>query len=296
MRIGDLDLHLLNDGRIRVDAGGPFGLIPRRLYQRYLPPDADNLLPMALRCLLVRSEGKTILIDTGLGAKMTAEIEATRHLERDGDGLMTSLSALSLRPEDIDIVINTHLHADHCGGNTVWAGGAPVAAFPRATYLVQRMEWAEASHPDPRTRSTYFEANFAPLVASGQMRLLHGDTRVTQHVHCVVTPGHTRGHQSVLLETEGWRGLFVSDMASYAVHMTRTAWVTAYDVLPLENIRTKQRWQRWARETGAWLIFQHDPEVAVACLAARGKKLAALPVPQADGLRIELPTPKRLPE
>jgi glyoxylase-like metal-dependent hydrolase (beta-lactamase superfamily II) len=295
MRIGDLELYLLDDGRVRVDAGGPFGLIPRRLYERYLAPDEDHQVPMSLRCLLVRSEGKTILIDTGLGTKMTPEMAAMWDLERHGLGLLPSLESLGVGADDVDMVINTHLHADHCGGNTTWHHGEPVATFPRATYWVQRIEWAEACHPDSRTRNTYFESNFAPLMASGQMRLMHGDTQVTRHVRCIVTPGHTRGHQSVVLETEGWRGLFVSDMATYAIHMTRAAWLTAYDVLPLENIRTKQRWQRWAAESGAWLFFEHDPEVAVATLVARGRKFTAMPVPEADALRTGIPTPTRIP-
>ncbi len=124
------------------------------------------------------------------------------------------------------------------------------------------------------------------------MRLLHADERFTKHVRAVVTPGHTRGHQSVVLQAGAWRGLFVADMASYAVNMSNTAWLTAYDVLPLENIRTKERWQRWALEREAWLFFQHDPYTPVGKLVRRENgKLSIEPAAEAESLTAELPTP-----
>jgi glyoxylase-like metal-dependent hydrolase (beta-lactamase superfamily II) len=265
-RIGDLEIAVLQDGTVRVDAGGMFGLVPRNLYEPYVKPSADNLIPMTMNCLLIRSQGKTILVDTGLGNKLS--VDAVRHwgLTREGGGLTEELAELGIAPEDVDIVINTHLHADHCAGNTNLLDGEIQPTFPRAEYWVQRIEWAQASHPDARTRGTYFAENYSPLLKRGQLKLLHGDTSVTEGVHCVVTPGHTRGHQSVLLQDGEWRGLFVGDMASFGIHMVRTSWLAAYDVYPLENIQTKQRWQRWALEEDAWLIFEHDPQNAIARL------------------------------
>jgi glyoxylase-like metal-dependent hydrolase (beta-lactamase superfamily II) len=154
----------------------------------------------------------------------------------------------------------------------------PLATFPNAEYWVQRVEWSEASHPDARTRGTYFKENFEPLLKNGQLRLLHGDIQVTKQVRCVVTPGHTRAHQSILLETGTWKGLFVADMASYVVNMEKTAWLTAYDVLPLENIATKERWQRWAVENQAWLFFEHDPHIKIAQLQEEDGRLKARPI------------------
>jgi glyoxylase-like metal-dependent hydrolase (beta-lactamase superfamily II) len=272
MRIGDLEVHIVSDGRVEVDAGGPFGLVPRALYRRYFDPSVDNLVPMVLNCLLVRSKGKTILIDTGLGDKLSEEEIAGWHHARPEGGLIAGLARLGVSPEDVDIVINTHLHADHCGGNTCWSGEAALPTFPNATYLVQRIEWAEASHVDGRTRGTYHSNNFDPVMRKGRLRLLYGDYQVTDQVLCVVTPGHTRGHQSVMLSSGSWRGLYVADMASYAVHFQRTAWLTAYDVFPLENIATKGRWQQWALQEKAWLFFEHDPYMPVARLVERGSR------------------------
>jgi len=263
---------------VRTDAGGIFGLVPRALYQRQHAPSEANDLPMNLRCLLVRSRGLTILIDTGLGSKLTSEEVERWGLERPKGGLLDGLARAGVAPEDVDVVINTHLHWDHCGGNTALADGTVVATFPRATYWVQRLEWAEAAHPDARTRGTYLPDNYAPLAAQGRLHYLHGDTEVTDQVSCIVTRGHTRGHQSVLLHSGEWQALYVADMATYAVHMTRAGWLTAFDVEPLENIRTKQRWQRRALETGAWMIFEHDPGTPAARLVERGGRLELDPV------------------
>jgi glyoxylase-like metal-dependent hydrolase (beta-lactamase superfamily II) len=294
MRCGELELNLIHTGLVSVDAGGPFGLVPRALYRRYVEPDADNNVLMALTCLLVRSRGKTILVDTGLGDKLAAPERRRWHLETDG-GLSAELARHDVRPEDVDIVLNTHLHSDHCGGNTRLEADRLSAAFPRAEYWVQRIEWADASHPDARTASTYLPENFAPLMAEGRLRLLHGDTPVTDEVRCVVTPGHTRGHQSVVLESRGWRALYVADMATFALHMQRLSWLTAYDVLPLENVATKTRWRRWAMETGAWLIFEHDPKTPIARLIEHGGRVEMEPVGEAEPLTEGFPTPQRLP-
>jgi glyoxylase-like metal-dependent hydrolase (beta-lactamase superfamily II) len=291
MKIEDLEIHLISDGIVRVDPGGPFGLVPRALYAEHSQPDEQNLIPQALTCLFIRSDGKNILIDTGLGPKLGARASRLWNLDRPSGGLIEGLSQLGIAAEDIDLVIDTHLHWDHCGGNTRLEGERILPTYPNAEYVVQRMEWADASHPDARTRATYFKENFEPLLAHGKLRLMHGDTQITSHIRCVVTPGHTRGHQSVLIETGEWRGLFVSDMASFAVHMARTAWVTAFDVEPLENIATKRRWQRWALEHDAWLFFIHDPQMPVARLTEQDGRLQIATRVEAGELTDSLPSP-----
>lgn len=290
MKIGDIEINLLSDGLVSVHPGGPFGLVPPVLYEDYFEPDEDGLLHESLTCMLVRSAGKTVLIDTGLGPKLTEKEAGRWGLDRSHGDLVDHLGRLGVEPGEVDIVIDTHLHWDHCGGNTEMVDGALGARFPNAEYLVQRVEWSEASHPDARTRGTYFEENFAPLVEEGRLRLLHGDEQITPHLRCVVTPGHTRGHQCVLLRSGEWRGLFAADMASYAVHMAKTAWLTAYDVLPVENIRTKEKWQRWALEHDAWLFFQHDPYIPVGRLTRDDSGLEIEAVAQAVELTGELPT------
>jgi len=273
MTLSGFEYTIVSDGQVWVDAGGSFGLVPRGLYKTYLKPDEFNRVPMVLNCLLLRSEGKTIMIDTGLGNKLTPVEKERWNLDRTDGGLVENLAEQGVGVNDVDIVINTHLHTDHCGGNTVVEDGSLAAAFPNAEYWVQRIEWARAYHPDARTRGTYFSDNFVPLQKDGRLRLLFGDTSVTKHVDCVLTPGHTRGHQSVKMESESWRGLFVADMASYGIQMAKTAWLTAYDVLPLENIRTKRKWQKWALENQAKLFFEHDPAMKIAQLVEEAGRL-----------------------
>lgn len=295
MNFGDLEIHLVSDGVVQVDAGGPFGLVPRGLYRSVLSPTAENTIPMALTCMLVRSRGRTILIDTGLGNKLSPEAARRWGLERPGGGLLQALSALGVAPADVDLVVNTHLHADHCSGNTRLEGGEIRPTFPRATYVVQRIEWAEASHPDQRTEGTYFAENFQPLMREGRLQVIHGHKEIAPGVWCMATPGHTRGHQSVKLESGGWSGLFLADLASYAVHFERLAWMTAYDTEPLETLRTKKVWQAWAAERDAWLFFEHDSGMPVGRLERDGARLRLGPVDQAEPLMSALPTPRPLP-
>lgn len=250
--------HIIPSGTTWVDPGGPFGLVPRPLWSRYQTANEQGQVAMCMHCLLIFSDGKTILVDNGLGDKLDDKGVRQWGLEYPEGTLLENLAKHGLRPEDIDIVINTHLHSDHCSGNTTLKDGQPVAAFPKAEYWVQRLEFADAMHPNQRTRATYLPENFVPIWQAGKLRLLNGDTQVTPDLRLAVTPGHTRGMQVVVLEGDTRPVAYVNDLASFAVHFERQAWVTAYDVEPLETIRTKGLWQRWALENQALLVFEHD--------------------------------------
>ncbi|MCB9459170.1 MAG: MBL fold metallo-hydrolase [Anaerolineaceae bacterium] len=261
LQIGDITIHLINDVTAYVDPGGAFGLVPRALYSRYLMPDERNFIPMCHLSLLVQAEGRNIVIDTGFGTKNMKLAARLMSVRPDAmNGLMRGLDALNVTPQDIDLVIDTHLHSDHCGGNTYYVegGSEPVAAFPNAEYVVQRREYEDARQPNERTRATYIADNFEPLVTSGQMRLLDSDSDLAPGIRGVVTPGHTPGHMSIIFESQGQHGAFICDMASFAVHFERLGWMTAYDVEPLITLETKRKWQRWALDTDATLIFPHD--------------------------------------
>lgn len=261
-KIGEITIDLVSDGTVMMDSGGPWGLVPRALWSKYLEPDDQHRVPMVLTSLLVRAAGQTILVDTGLGDKLTPKMKETWGLTRPHGTLIEGLARLDVRPADVDIVIDTHLHGDHCAGNTIFtADGGVIAAFPNARYVVQRREYEDAMRPNERTRATYYPINYDPLVQSGQMTLLDGDSTIVPGVRTVVTPGHTPGHQSVLFESGGESALFVSDLASYAIHFEKLGWMTAYDVEPLVTLETKRKWQQWALDTHGLLIFQHDPKI-----------------------------------
>jgi glyoxylase-like metal-dependent hydrolase (beta-lactamase superfamily II) len=278
--IGDIEIHLISDGVVLVDGGGAFGLVPRVLWGRILPPDDRNRVPMILTCLLVRAAGKTILVDTGLGDKLPPKLVELWGLSHPNGTLLDGLARLGLAPGHVDLVINTHLHGDHCAGNTTFTPDGDVRpVFPNAEYFVQRREYEDAMRPNERTQATYVPINYEPLARSGQLTLLDADREIVPGVSVVLTPGHTPGHQSVLFESGGLHALFVADLASYAVHFERLGWMTAYDVEPLVTLETKRRWQAWALEHDALLIFQHDTQVGAARLAEdEGGKRRLLPV------------------
>lgn len=264
MLLETLKIHLINDGMTYVDPGGAFGLIPRVLWSRYIQPNDDYLIEMANHCLYFEAGGKKIVVDTGLGTNLDAKQRALWHLQRPNGGLIEALGRLGVQPQDVDLVINTHLHADHCAGNvTITPDGELRPTFPNAEYVTQRAEYEDAMRPNERTAATYIPLHYAPLVESGQMRLLDGDTEIVSGVRGIITRGHTRAHMSLLIESGDEALLYACDMACYAVHFERLGWMTAYDVEPLHTLESKRKWQQWALETGAWVCFPHDSVRAV---------------------------------
>ncbi len=261
MRLGNVELEIASDGFFMMDGGAVFGLVPKVLWEREVKADALNRIPLYLQSLLIRSGGKTILVETGYGSKLTS-----KELERFGiqrqRGLVEDLAARGVAPEDVDIVINTHLHADHCGGNTRLKDGLPVPTFPKAEYWIQMGEWEDATHPNERTRATYLSENFLPLQASGQLRLLDGDIQVTPEVRCILSPGHTRFHQSVIVESEGQAAIFVGDIAQYKVQLEKLAWISSFAIEPLVSLETKRRLMNWAIERNALVIAVHQPIIS----------------------------------
>ncbi|MGQ9597840.1 MAG: MBL fold metallo-hydrolase [Anaerolineae bacterium] len=235
--------------------------MPKVLWEQIVTPDDRNRVRLETRCLLIEGNDQCILVDTGLGDKLTDEERVFLNVSGQRR-LLRNLADLGVGPMDIDLVINTHLHADHCGGNTVKEGvGELLPAFPKAVYCVQRLELADALFPNERTQATYRLDNFQPIQQRGQLRILWGDTRLTKEVQVLVTPGHTRAHQCVLIESGGEKAVFLGDVASWPVHLERLAWVSAYDVEPLVSIETKRSLARWAVEEHVLLLFEHHPEI-----------------------------------
>ena len=278
IKVGNIEIEFINDGHVMHDAGGVFGLVPRALWSRFVQADEQNRIPSGHRCLLVRASGTTILVETGLGTRLSDKQIRNLGLTRPEGDLLTGLARLEVSPEEIDLVILTHLHADHCGGNMRLDGDRLVPTFPNAEYWVQRLEYADAAFPNERTRGTYFLENYDPLYVAGQMRLLDGETDIVPGMRCVVTPGHTRGHQSIVFEQGGQAAIFLGDLAILGVHFANLAWMAAYDVEPLVTLETKRAWQRWVLAHEAQLLFGHDPFITVGRLAEDEDRLAVVPV------------------
>ncbi len=238
-RLGNLHLHVLSDGLYYQDAGAVFGIVPRLMWERLgIPLNERHQMGIGLNSLLLESQGKTILIETGVGDKERPLGQTER---ADGRTLLDELRDAGLTPGDVDIVINTHLHADHCGWNTRKdADGAYVPTFPRARYLIQRGEWDAATHPNERTRATYLPENMLPLEANGQLELIDGEAHVTDEVTIIPTHGHTADHASVILASGGEKAIYIGDMIQHSVQLERAPWVSSFDVYPIEAMETKK--------------------------------------------------------
>lgn len=265
MRVGDVEIHLISDGFARVDGGGMFGLVPRLMWEKKHPADEFNRIGMGVNSLLIRDGEQLIVVDTGFGGKMGQRTLNLMGIERTGQ-LPQRLQELDVEPSQVRLVINTHLHSDHSGGNTIQEGSQLSLTFPNATYIVQRGEWEDANHPNERTRATYLPENLIPLWETRHLELIEGDTQITPHVRCILTPGHTPHHQSVLIESEGQKALYTADLSPFVVHMERLAWIAAYDLEPMRSIETRRWAQQWAVDERALLIFPHDPEIGMGYL------------------------------
>jgi glyoxylase-like metal-dependent hydrolase (beta-lactamase superfamily II) len=266
VKFGRIRLHLISAGIYLDDGGVLFGLVPKPLWERIEEPDDQNRLPVEMRCLLVETCSHLVLVGTGLGDDLS-EAQLVHQIPNGKRRLMDDLGALGIGAEEIDLLINTHLHSHHSGGNTIRVrDGGPLPAFPKALYCVQRLELADAWHAEELAQATYRREDYAPLEEAGRLRVLLGNTRLTSEVRVVVTPGHTRAHQSVIIESGGRVAMFLGDVAPWPIHMERLAWVSAYDLEPMVTIETKRNLARWAVENRALLIFEHHPEIAAGYL------------------------------
>ncbi len=257
MKWGGFQLHILSAGVLRLDGGAMFGVVPKPLWERVATPDARNRIPLGLNCLLIRTGDVNVLVDTGCGRKYSPKEFEIYSIDPSAD-LLRELGKVGLDSQDIDIVVNTHLHFDHCGGNTFVAGEEVVPTFPRAEYVVRKEEYQDASAPNERTRATYFAHNWSPIEAAGKLRVIDRDMEIAPGVTCISTPGHTLGHQSVLVESEGRKLLFLADLCPTVAHVP-LPYVMGYDLFPLTTLKTRKEIYPRAIEEDWELIFEHDP-------------------------------------
>ncbi len=260
MKLGAFDIYPVTDGRFRLDGGAMFGVVPKALWQKCCPADELNRIPLSLTCLLIRAHGKNILVDTGLGEKEDAKFQSMFAVERTPT-LQESLQQHSLSRDDIHMVINTHLHFDHAGGNTMTNGtGALLPAFPKATYCVQLGEYEDAVQANERTRASYRRDNFTPVAQLNQWAFIQGDTELLPGVTAVVTAGHTRCHQSVKVESDGRVAFFLGDLIPTVSHLP-LPYIMGYDLNPVQTLDSKRWVLERAFEEHWLLVFEHDPLV-----------------------------------
>ena len=260
LALGDFDLTVFPDGTYYLDGGAFFGVVPKVMWSRKVKADEQNRVVVGLNSLLVRTGKHNVLIETGIGNKLS---EKMVKIYGQPAKLLENLSACGIAPDDIDVVINTHLHFDHCGWNTVRKNGQVVATFPKAQYYVQEGEWQHGRRQHERDAISYISENYDPLIDSGQMHLLHGEQEIVSGVFVKIFPGHTANMQAVIIKSGGKTACYISDLIPTTVHLDLT-WVMAFDLFPLETIESRKRYYAQALPEGWLTIFTHDPKVPLA--------------------------------
>jgi glyoxylase-like metal-dependent hydrolase (beta-lactamase superfamily II) len=257
MHLGDFELTAVSDGIYYLDGGAFFGVVPKVMWEKKMAADERNRVPTGLNSIVVRTGHQTILIETGIGNKLP---EKMAKIYNQPAQLLDNLSAAGIAPDDIDIVINTHLHFDHCGWNTVRHGDKLIPTFPKAKYYAQEGEWRHARLQHERDAVSYMTANYDPLVESGQMELLIGDRKIVPGVSVEVFPGHTENMQAVVLRSGGKTACYISDLIPTRAHLDPT-WVMAFDLSPIQTIESRQRYYARAVPEQWLTLFTHDSEV-----------------------------------
>lgn len=282
MTLGGMRVHALEAGIQWLDGGAMFGVVPRPLWEHRIPPDDRNRIPLALRCLLVEAPGALVLVDTGVGNKESEKFMGIYGIENQGDPtrLEDAIRHAGFSPGDVEIVVSTHLHFDHAGGNTlIGSDGEIRPAFPGARYVVQKGELEFAARDNERIRASYLAPNYEPITEAGLWDLAEGPALVTEGVRVLPTPGHTPHHQSVILESEGRTACFLADVCPTVAHVP-LPWIMGYDLEPLVTLESKRELWHRARDEDWVLIFQHDADTPWGRLGGTGERPAIVPLEQ----------------
>lgn len=275
MNLGDFELTIVSDGTYPLDGGALFGVVPKLMWSRKVTADERNFVTAGLNSLLVRTGKQNILVETGIGNKLP---EKMVKVYGQPAKLLDNLQGIGIAPNEIDIVINTHLHFDHCGWNTVRKGDRAVATFPNAKYCVQEGEWRHAQEQHVRDAVSYISDNYNPLIESGQMQLLRGNQEIVPGICVQVFPGHTMHMQAVVVTSGGMTACYISDLIPTSAH-TDLTWLLAFDLSPIDTIDSKMRYYAQALPERWLTVFTHDDAVPWAYVeqAEAGKLKASIP-------------------
>ena len=276
MHLGEIEVFYLDGGSFALDGGAMFGVVPKVLWEKKSPPDEKNRIHMRANSLLVRAAGKTIVVETGNGTQWDPKLRAIYAIQ-DGDPLIDSLAKTGIQREDINLVVNTHLHFDHAGGNTRLANDRVVPNFPNAQYIVQHGELEHANRPTERDRASYFTDHLQAISKEGRWSLIDGNQEILPGISVERIPGHNADIQAIKISGGGKTLAFVADLLPTRHHI-QLPWIMAYDLYPLRTLETKRQWLPRIIEGGWIVVFGHDPDVAAATLHQRGGKIEIEPV------------------
>lgn len=251
-------IHGLRDGFFYLDGGAMFGIVPKTLWEKKCPADQKNRIRLGLNSLLIKTDKALTLVETGIGSEFDAKFYVYYSVERKR-GLVSALQKIGIEAEDIDYVVNTHLHFDHCGGNTYKNDkGEFVPTFPNAKYVIQKGEWDFALNPSYREKQSYLSHNILPLKKYGNLQLVDGSVKITEGVEVVLAPGHTARHQCVKVQEEKKILFFLGDMVPTTAHIG-LSYIMSYDLFPLDTLKNKERFYNQAIDENWIVAFNHDP-------------------------------------
>jgi glyoxylase-like metal-dependent hydrolase (beta-lactamase superfamily II) len=275
-----MKLSTINTGHFKLDGGAMFGVVPKALWQKVYPADENNMIPLAMRCLLIEDGDRKILIDNGIGEKQSEKFFSHYYLHGK-DSLQGSLEELGLKPDDITDVLLTHLHFDHCGGSLKKNDdGRIVSAFPNAAFWVSEAQWNWANKPNRREKASFLDENISPLAHAGQLQLFRGDEILFPGVEVRIFDGHTGGQAIPIIDLGDRKLAYMADVIPTSAHIP-VPWVMAYDTRPLLSLEERERFLNEALRSNYILFFEHDWQHAAGTLedsekGIRASKLGAL--------------------
>lgn len=283
MQFGDYRVEVVPSEPFGLDGGAMFGVVPRALWSRVSPPDEQNRIRLNCNCLFIDTGSERILVETGCGSKWTDKLRTIYNIARTPSLVEQLESVAGVMPEDITIVVNTHLHFDHCGGNTRHdEAGNLVPTFPNARYLVSRGDHTHGENPSERDRASYFPENWRPLAQTGQLELKDAEYEVVEGLTMETVPGHNRTMQCMKLARGGQTLYNFADLVPTRHHV-QPAWLMGYDLFPLETLENKKRLLPQAARENWICLFTHDPDQPLNRVVEEDGKLAVTAYNQADG-------------
>lgn len=262
MQIGKYTLKTILSGFIGLDGGAMFGIIPKPLWEKTNPADEQNRVTLATRNLLLISDDKKILIDTGMGNKWDDKSKNIYNLNPKLD-LEHKLKLLGIKSEEITDVLLTHLHFDHTGGSTKFENGKLIPAFPNAKYLVQKKNFEWAMNPSDRDKGSYIKDNFEPLVKEGVLTLIDGEIDFDENISFKIINGHTFSQQMIKISDSSNTVLYCADLIPF-VSQIRIPYIMGYDLQPMVTVQEKKKYLQLAADENWYFYFGHDPQFAAA--------------------------------